>query len=278
MSTYQVKDAGDPRKYFTQIPNMVDDMDLSFYAFRLYFHLKRVAGDEGTCWQSTTTLARACKMSPGKVSAVKDELVKSGLIKIDYVDNPHGGRDFHHITILDIWTQNTSNFTYFITETATSSPDELASSLHEGATSRDELASSPHELKNNPIKNNPIKNKGTSGGKKRRQKGEGEPQELEPSTPGGRVLFASLQREAQAIGRNGPMRFETITQRDRFLEAEGKLTPEELKKVIASALTAGITQRGRMVNYVYASAFPKPGNNNYRPPSGNGNHAPIKGI
>ena len=142
MSDYEVVDAGDPRKYYTQLPNIIDDMNLSVYAFRLYAHLKRVAGDAGTCWQSVTTLAEACQMSRGMIVKARGELEGKRLIKTVDVDNPKGGRDFKQITIIDIWRLNIEKYT--------SSQDELASSPHE-------FTSSPGELKNNPIKNNPIK-------------------------------------------------------------------------------------------------------------------------
>ena len=135
---YQVKDAGDTRKYFIQVPNMIDDLDLSPYAFRLYVHLKRVAGDEGTCWQSTNTLAKACQMSSGSVSNAKKELHKLGLIAVMTKKNTQGGIDHHEITIIDIWPRN-------ITRYVTSSPHEQASSPHE-------QASSPGETKNNPLR------------------------------------------------------------------------------------------------------------------------------
>ncbi|GAF99333.1 unnamed protein product, partial [marine sediment metagenome] len=41
------------RAYFTMMPNIIDDMGLDPYAFRLYVHLRRVAGENGACWQST---------------------------------------------------------------------------------------------------------------------------------------------------------------------------------------------------------------------------------
>ena len=142
MSDYEVVDAGDPRKYYTQLPNIIDDMNLSVYAFRLYAHLKRVAGDAGTCWQSVTTLAEACNMSRGMIVKARGELEGKRLIKSIDVDNPKGGRDFKRITIIDIWRLNIEKYA--------SSQDELASSPHE-------FTSSPGELKNNPVKNNPIK-------------------------------------------------------------------------------------------------------------------------
>jgi len=146
MSEIKINDKGDPRKYFIQIPNLIDDLDLSVYAFRLYVHLKRVAGDDGTCWQSTRTLSKECGISMGKIPDTKKELKDKGLITIEHKPTKRGGRDYHEITLVDIWQKNM--------DTYASSPDELASSP-------DELASSPHELKKNSIKNNHNKNSGS---------------------------------------------------------------------------------------------------------------------
>jgi len=227
---YQIRDESDPRRYYTQIPNIVDDSGLSVHAFRLYVHLKRVAGDDGSCWQSVTTLANACKMSRGIVGKARDELEIANLIKTERVDNPHGGRDFITIVITDIWKMNMDLYT--------SSPGELANPLHE-------LASSPHELKNNPIKNNPIKKESSAA-----KKTAAEVDALLPSSPGGRKLFAKLQANAQVKNRRGPKRYETPQQRDKFLDAEKRLTPEELDQAIDAALEQGIEARGRIISYI----------------------------
>ena len=142
---YQVRDEGDSRKYYTTIPNIIDDMDLSVYAYRLYGHLKRVAGDVGQCWQSTETLAKACGMGWATVSRAKKELVDHKLIIIEQVKNPLGGKDFHNITITDVWENNTIKY---------------APSTQEVATSHQEIATSHQEIKNNPIKNKPNNNAG----------------------------------------------------------------------------------------------------------------------
>ncbi|HMD89445.1 MAG TPA: helix-turn-helix domain-containing protein [Anaerolineaceae bacterium] len=149
MTQYQIKDEGDLRKYFTQIPNMVDDANLSMIAFRLYVHLKRVAGDSGTCYQSTPTLSLACKMSMGAVSKAKIELTKAGLITI--VIKKDNLKSYHEITISDIWTPNIQKY-------ASLSPDEHSLSPDEIPLSRSEKPLSPGETKNNNTKKNHIKN------------------------------------------------------------------------------------------------------------------------
>jgi hypothetical protein len=94
------------RKYFTMIPNLVDDLSLSPFAFRLYCHFKRVAGENGQCWQSTRTLAEQCLMSVHAISDAKRELLEQELIEIKALKTPNGGRDYHQVTIIDIWHRN----------------------------------------------------------------------------------------------------------------------------------------------------------------------------
>lgn len=125
------------RDKFTMIPNVIDDMGLTVYEFRLYFHIRRVAGEGGECWQSTETLAKSCNMSTGSVSKAKTSLEERQLIKVDRIDPKDGTYPYHLITIADIWQMNLDFY---------SNP-----SPHEGNPS-------PGETKNNPIKNNPVYN------------------------------------------------------------------------------------------------------------------------
>jgi hypothetical protein len=90
--------------HFTMLPNMIDDLDLSLIAFRLYVHLKRVVGETGICWQSTSTMAKACKMSGGSISAAKGELETNGLIYVSKVGGAGGLHD--EIVLADIWDKN----------------------------------------------------------------------------------------------------------------------------------------------------------------------------
>jgi len=146
MTEYYIKDEGDLRQYYFQVPNMIDDLGLSIFAFRLYGHLKRVAGDEGICYQSTRTLANSCKMSTASVSRAKRELIYYGLINIDEHKTKHGGRDYHQITIINIWNRNNASY----------SRKQVSDSNLQ--VSPQKLASYPGAIKEEPIKNNPIKN------------------------------------------------------------------------------------------------------------------------
>ena len=104
----RVRDESTLHTYRTELPNIIDDMDLSVYAFRLYAHLKRRAGDTGECWEGTRKLAETCKMSIGQVSKAKQELKDRGLILITQRKTASGPGD--EIAIIDIWPLNFETF------------------------------------------------------------------------------------------------------------------------------------------------------------------------
>ena len=150
--TIEVRDEGDLRKYYSQIPHLIDDADISVYAYRLYGHIKRVCGQNGKCVQSTATMAKHCHMAMGSVKKAKGELAALGFIKIVVKKGGHGEFDQHIITVTDVWSENMAKY-------STCSPGEQEHSPHEQDRSCSEQDRSPGELKNNLIKNNSIKKK-----------------------------------------------------------------------------------------------------------------------
>lgn len=115
------------RQYFTIIPNIIEDMDLSAIAFRLYFHIKRVAGEDGVCYQTTKTLAEKCNVSTGSISKAKEELRSKKLIRKTTI-NTGRGKPLHTIKIVDIWNQNMSHYS---SSKFINSPGEFISSTGE---------------------------------------------------------------------------------------------------------------------------------------------------
>lgn len=172
--------ASDSRKsHYSEIPNMVDELGLSPHAYRLYGHIRKVAGESGECFQKTDTLKDACGMSAGKVSEAKQELLKHNLITIDGVSRAGGIN--HNIKVVDIWARNNrwqelsqyerSSYRELM---ATASPHNHNKALgkveslqnanapqersqYEEERSYYEEERSQYETKNNPIKNNPIR-------------------------------------------------------------------------------------------------------------------------
>jgi hypothetical protein len=102
----EIQEQTPDRRYFTAIPNLLDEMGLTPYAVRLYLRLKRRAGDKGQCWENTKHLAEGCNMSKSQVSRSKAELEIAGLITIKKRSLAHGHFPGHIITIVNIWKDN----------------------------------------------------------------------------------------------------------------------------------------------------------------------------
>ena len=110
---YKVSDAGDGKKYFAQITNIIDSLDISPYAARLYMHFKRVAGEDGYCSESLRTMEEKLKISHRKIVSARreleqprDELGGKSLISCETQPNRPGVKGYTMIVIQDIWLEN----------------------------------------------------------------------------------------------------------------------------------------------------------------------------
>lgn len=71
------------KSFLVEIPEAMFNKDLTPFAFTLYFHIKVVAiRNGGICSETTREMATHCRMSTGKISDTKKELVEAGLIEI----------------------------------------------------------------------------------------------------------------------------------------------------------------------------------------------------
>lgn len=122
---------------------MIDDMGLTVYEFRLYVHLKRVAGADGLCWQGTRTLAEKCGMSVGMVTKAKEGLAERKLIHIQERDRTKGESDV--ITIVDIWPQN------FAAYAANGPPVHVVNTPPQTIDTRVNAAADPVHVVNTPV-------------------------------------------------------------------------------------------------------------------------------
>lgn len=119
------------RNYRIEIPNIVDDSDMSPFTFRLYAHVKRVAGPCGSCDQGVRELARACKMSVGQVTKSKQELIDGGWVTS--TRKPTRGGWIDSLMPVDLWEQNYATY-------ARSEP------VHDVNTNQDDEAESVHTV------------------------------------------------------------------------------------------------------------------------------------
>lgn len=106
MSAVTVREEG-TRSHFAMIPHLVDDLGLTQKAYRLYGHLKRLAGEKGRCEEGVDAMARKCGMSKGSLIAAKRELEKHELIEIVRSKDRTTPDE---IVILDVWARNAEAF------------------------------------------------------------------------------------------------------------------------------------------------------------------------
>jgi hypothetical protein len=109
-----VKDEGDLRRYYSQIPHLADD-ELDPYEMRLYVHYKRVCGQGGECFETTESTATICHMSERKVQKTRQSLIDKKWIHAEL----KGKRGFArmHITLIDRWNDNYKRFSNEATST-----------------------------------------------------------------------------------------------------------------------------------------------------------------
>ena len=111
--TSQVTDLSSLHKCRTEIPNIIDDLNLDPYEFRVYMKYKRIAGDGGACWKSNAAIADECHISTRTLQRVKKQLASPyeelnglPLIKIEHRKTEEGDPDTDLITIVDLWPLN----------------------------------------------------------------------------------------------------------------------------------------------------------------------------
>jgi hypothetical protein len=103
-----VSDHSSERKYFTQVCNIIDELDLSPLAIALYLHYKRWSGTIKKASPGLKFLTKKFKVSTRKIQSAKAELIKNKLIKVKSYDKKLGKAD--EIAICDIWDRNHKHF------------------------------------------------------------------------------------------------------------------------------------------------------------------------
>ena len=110
---FQVREQNSLHKYRTELPNIIEELGLDPYAFRLYAHYKKVAGDGGSCYESKSTLEENLKMSPTTIKD-RNRVLSQPFDMLDgkpliIVKKRRGSKNQDLpvlIEIVDIWNEN----------------------------------------------------------------------------------------------------------------------------------------------------------------------------
>ena len=101
-----VRDAGNLHRYFSSVPHLVvDDDRLTREDRALYLYYKRVAGENGECFQPNKTVAERSGVGVTMLKESKARLVEYGYITVAEVPgNPTV------VTINDVWDKNFESY------------------------------------------------------------------------------------------------------------------------------------------------------------------------
>ena len=100
---FKIIDKSGDRKYFTIVPNYIVNHS-TIYEQSLYLYMKRVAGEEGTCWESPINIAKKLGVDPKTIRKYKKKLVERGWIEI--VGTHRKTKPTIEYRIVDLWELN----------------------------------------------------------------------------------------------------------------------------------------------------------------------------
>lgn len=110
MDGIKIEDESGDKKYFTIIPNYILNHS-TLWDREVYIQMKKIAGENGTCWTSRNTLAKQCGMSPRRLDKSIQYLVSHSWIKTigkKEVSTKGGKQEVNEYKIIDLWDTNNS--------------------------------------------------------------------------------------------------------------------------------------------------------------------------
>jgi len=154
-----IQDGSNDKRYFTIIPNYILNHS-TLWDREIYIQMKRIAGENGVCWTSQTTLSKQCGMSINRLKKSLAYLLEHNWIKLigtKKVGTKGGNQEVNEYRICDLWKINTD----FYKDKGVSQEDiplykgvspNRPKGCHESA-----KGVSPGDDKEDPMKKNPIK-------------------------------------------------------------------------------------------------------------------------
>lgn len=104
----RIKDESGDRKYFTIIPNYILNHS-TLWDREVYIQMKRITGEDGTCWTSQSTLSKQCGISVNRLKKSIRYLVEHGWIKQigkKEVITKGGVQEVNEYRVADLWKTN----------------------------------------------------------------------------------------------------------------------------------------------------------------------------
>jgi len=156
----KIQDESGDRKYFTIIPNYILNHS-TMWDREVYVQMKRITGEEGTCWTSQKTLAKQCGISVNRLKKSLKYLVEHKWIKqigVKKVNTKGGAQEVNEYKVADLWKLNMEYYESLkgVSPDATPIPQGVSPKELRGITVEAQGVS-PESYKEEPVKEYPIK-------------------------------------------------------------------------------------------------------------------------
>ncbi len=172
MTKIRLEDESGDKKYFTIIPNYILNHS-TLWDREVYIQMKRITGEDGTCWTSQKTLAEQCGISVNRLKKSLKYLIENKWIiniGVKKVKTSKGPQEVNEYKVADLWNKNNN---FYQEKYKGVSPDDtpiargVSPNKQRGITGEAEGVS-PEGYKEEPIKeelSNKIATPSVAGGK-----------------------------------------------------------------------------------------------------------------
>ena len=154
---FSIKEEKADHHYRTELPNIIFDLDLDSFEFKLYAFIKKVAGDGGGCWKSNPNISKDIDISERKIqNALKvlsspfELLGGKSLITIIERKKEDGSPDSNLLIINNIWRINGDHNRKSDKGGGASDAGGVVHDVREGG--------APYAPKEEPSNKNPLRN------------------------------------------------------------------------------------------------------------------------
>ena len=154
MSNIKIKDESGDKKYFTIIANYIFNHS-TIYDREVYCQMKRITGENGTCWMSQKNLSKQCGISINRLKKSIKYLVDHNWIKFKgkkIIKTSGGKQEVNEFSISDLWKIN-NDFYKGVSSDDMPISKGVSSNSQRGITSKPKGVSSDDD-KEELIKNN----------------------------------------------------------------------------------------------------------------------------
>jgi hypothetical protein len=159
----QIIDGGNDHKYFTVIPNYILNHS-TIWDREVYIQIRKVAGDNGTCYFSKTNFAKQCGMSKRRLDRSIDYLLKHKWISFigkKEISTKGGGQFVNEYKANDIWKMNVDFYTKGGAQNTPPNPKGGAQNDTKGV-HENRKGGAGGAPKEEPLNNNPTKEDNTA--------------------------------------------------------------------------------------------------------------------